>query len=283
VTVSALVSPAWLATRLDAPEVKVVDGSWYLPSMGRNEQTEYLAAHIPGAVRFPIDEVADLSTGLPHMLPDAATFSEAAGAMGLSETDTIVVYDGLGLFSAARVWWTFRVMGALDVRILDGGFPAWRVGDYPMENGDVHPAPATFHAIRNDSAVWTAERVRDREAGVQFVDLRPAARFSGEAEEPRAGLRSGHAPGSVNLPFSHLVENGRLRSAEEITGLVEGARINAGGRVVTSCGSGVTASIFNLALNEIGIEALDLYDGSWAEWGGRADLPVVSDVTVQSS
>ncbi|MBZ8132453.1 3-mercaptopyruvate sulfurtransferase [Afifella sp. IM 167] len=272
-----LVSPEWLHENLDA--VRVVDASWYLPAQGRDAKAEYREGHIPGAVYFDIDAIADTSSELPHMLPAPEKFAEAAGALGLSETSTIVVYDGMGLFSAPRVWWTLKTFGAREVRILEGGMPAWKAAGYPLEAPAPSPSPARFTPRLDAAGVADIERVRGtlNGSGEQVVDARPAARFRGEAAEPRAGLKSGHIPGSRNLPFDALFAEGepqRLVGQDRIRALFEAAGVDWQKPVVTSCGSGVTAAILSFALAAAGKEDTAVYDGSWTEWGGRTDTPV---------
>lgn len=274
-----LVSPAWLMQRLGDGQTRVVDASWYLPAQERDARAEYLAGHIPGAVFFDIDAISDRSTALPHMLPSADQFGEAAGAMGISETDTIVVYDGAGLFSAPRVWWAFRVFGAADVRVLDGGLPAWKAAGLPLERGEPTPAPARFRAVRRDEMVRDFERVGAvlRAGGEAVVDARPGPRFRGEAAEPRAGLKRGHMPGARSLPIDCLVgSSGSLVDAERITAEFAGSGIDLSRPVTATCGSGVTAAILVFALATLGKDDVALYDGSWAEWGGRDDTPIAT-------
>jgi thiosulfate/3-mercaptopyruvate sulfurtransferase len=213
-----LLSTDWLAQRLGAPDVVVVDGSSYLPTMQRDAAAEYLAGHIPGAVRFDIDAIADHSNPLPHMLPDAAQFARDVGALGIAETDTIVVYDGAGMYSAPRVWWTFRLFGAEKVFVLEGGLPKWKAEGRPLEGGAAKRAPRTFKARKNADLVASLATVRAALASssAQVVDARPAERFLGRAPEPRPGLRSGHMPGALNVPSTSVVENGTLAALEKL-------------------------------------------------------------------
>jgi thiosulfate/3-mercaptopyruvate sulfurtransferase len=273
-----LVSTAWLAERLGDPKVGIVDASWYLPTMNRDGKAEYAVRHIPGAVHFDIDAVKDTANPLPHMLPSPADFAKAVGAMGLSEDMTIVVYDGAGLFATPRVRWTFRVMGARDVRILDGGFPAWLAEGRPTESGVSAPAQRIFQATFDPAAVASLPDIRTAlsTSEAQIVDARPAARFRGEAAEPRPGLASGHMPGSFNLPFDLIVKDGRLVDRNGIRTAFSDAGVDLARPVITTCGSGVSAAILSLAMELAGTPAKSLYDGSWSEWGGRADCPVAT-------
>src|ERR1700733_13691700 len=270
-----LVSTDWLAEHLQDRNVAVVDGS-YLVLQKRDAHAEYRDGHIPGAVFFDIDVVSDHSTELPHMLPGTTHFGEAVGALGIGNDTTVVIYDSLGLYSAPRVWWTFRVFGAKKVYILDGGLPKWKSEGRPLEKGDAKPAQRKFTAEMNVGAVAMLGDVRmaltdDR---VQIVDARSPERFAGKAPEPRPGLRSGHMPRSFNVPYGRLIENGHLASRSRIEAAFTDAGVDLDKPIITSCGSGVTAAILLFALEAIGKEPHGLYDGSWAEWGSRPALPV---------
>jgi thiosulfate/3-mercaptopyruvate sulfurtransferase len=271
-----LVSTDWLESRLSAPDVVAVDASTFLPTQKRNARAEYEAGHLPGAVFFDIDAISDHSTDLPHMLPGAGQFGPAVGALGIGDGDTVVVYDSIGLYSAARVWWTFRLFGAKNVFILDGGLPKWKAEGRPLETGDSKRPPKKFNAEMNVRIVALLDDVRlavvDRSA--QIVDARSAERFRGTAPEPRPGLRAGHMPGAFNVPFDRVIEQGRLAPRERIVAAFTSAGVDLDKPIITTCGSGVTAAILTLALDSIGKQAKALYDGSWSEWGSRPDVPV---------
>jgi thiosulfate/3-mercaptopyruvate sulfurtransferase len=276
-----LISATALAARLEdrkkTPGLRIVDGSWYLPAQNRDAAAEFAAARIPGAVRLDIDAVSDKTTTLPHMLPKPEEFARVAGELGISERDDIVVYDGPGLFSSARVWWTFRVMGARNVRILEGGFDRWKAAGLPVETGaPVQPAPSVFRAAfaRDKVAAIAAIRANVHTGQATILDARPAGRFAGTVPEPRPGLRSGHMPGAKSLPADTLVSDGKLKDISELKKLFRQVSLDPEKPVITTCGSGVTAAIITLALETVGHRRHALYDGSWAEWGQADDAPV---------
>ena len=272
-----LVSTAWLAAHRSDPDLRVIDASWYLPDMGRDAKAEYKAAHIPGARFFDIDEITDSRSNLPHMAPPPEKFVSRMRAMGIGDGHQVVVYDGAGLFSAARVWWTFRLMGKTDVAVLDGGFPKWQaegreVEDMPPVLRDRHITVSRQHGLVKD-VTQVAHAAKLGEA--EIIDARSAARFKGEAPEPRPGLRSGHIPGSKNVPYASLLNpDGTMKPVADLRAVFEAAGVNLSKPAITSCGSGVTAAILSLALERLGHKNHALYDGSWAEWGMYEDLAV---------
>jgi thiosulfate/3-mercaptopyruvate sulfurtransferase len=273
-----LVSTGWLTSHLDDPNVVVLDGSYYLANAKRDAHAEFLAGHIPGAQRFDIDAVSDHANPLPHMLPSPEQFAAQVGELGVGDGMTIVLYDGVGLYGAARVWWTFRVFGADQVRVLDGGMPKWKAEGRPLETGAARPRAAkTFTARFNRALVASIDDVQKvlLSKAAQVVDARAADRFRGEAPEPRAGLRGGHMPGAFNVPFGEVLQDGRLASPDRIAAAFQNAGVDLDRPVVTSCGSGVTASILTFAIEALGKQPGRVYDGSWSEWGARQDTPVV--------
>lgn len=274
-----VVDAEWLMGQLGKPGISIVDASWYLPAQGRKARAEYDAAHIPGAVFFDQDLVVDTASPLPHTLPKPAEFAMHAGTMGISADDTIIVYDGPGMFSAPRAWWMFRTMGAPEVFILDGGFDNWKKAGNPVTAAVTRTAPCVFMTDFDERRVVFIDEMKDIVAGrsAQVADARPPGRFAGTDPEPRPGVRSGHMPGARNMPAGALSKNGYLLPVEDLRGRLEEAGIDLSKPVVTSCGSGVTAAMVTLALLSVGHGDNRLFDGSWTEWGGRSDTPVVTD------
>lgn len=272
-----LVSTAWLGAHLEDPDLRILDASWYLPQMARDARAEYAAAHIPGARFFDIDEMSDHRSALPHMAPPPEKFISRMRAMGVGDGHQVVVYDGMGIFSAARVWWTFRLMGKTDVAVLDGGLPKWRAEGRPLE--DMPPVLRDRHMtvqrqaglVKDVTQVAQASKLGDHE----ILDARSPGRFRGDEPEPRPGLRCGHIPGARNVPFQTLLNpDGTMKDAAALRAVFDAAGVDLARPVITSCGSGVTAAIINLALERIGHRDHALYDGSWAEWGMYDDLKI---------
>ncbi|XP_058105422.1 thiosulfate/3-mercaptopyruvate sulfurtransferase 1, mitochondrial-like [Magnolia sinica] len=295
-----VVSVDWLHANLRDPNVKVLDASWYMPDEQRNPLQEYQVAHIPGALFFDVDGISDRTTNLPHMLPSEEAFSAAVSALGIQNKDGLIVYDGKGIFSAARVWWMFRVFGHDKVWVLDGGLPRWRASGYDVESsasGDAilkasaaseaiekvyqgqSVGPTTFHAKLQPHLLWTLEQVKQNIEGQthQHVDARSKARFDGVAPEPRKGIRSGHVPGSKCIPFGQMLDSSQtLLPAAELAKKFEQEGISLDHPVITSCGTGVTACILALGLHRLGKTDVVVYDGSWTEWGAHSETPVTT-------
>jgi len=274
---SQICSVSELKKAIADERTKVLDCSWYLPSQNRDTHTEFLQHHIVGSQFFHIDRICDSNTDLPHMLPTADEFASAVSTLGISDTDDVVVYDSAGLFSAARVWWMFRVFGHHSVRVLNGGLPEWIKAGGVLSNVPNVPPTGLFGAELNAELVASkALLVSNCESPIYTVlDARSTARFSGQAPEPRAGLPSGSMPNSVSLPFNELLENGGLKTVTQLRSLFSELGISESSEVVTSCGSGVTAAILTLALAECGFGLKRLYDGSWAEWGSADDTTII--------
>ncbi len=274
----ALVDTAWVADHLDDPQVRVVDGSWHLPSTGRNGHDEYLAAHIPGAVYFDIDAVCDPDSTLPHMLPTADAFGAAVGEMGIGNDNRVVVYDSVGLASAPRVWWMFRAFGHDNVAVMTGGFRAWQSEGRPVTADVPSPAAAAFAAQLNDNMVRSIEQLRANiDSGAELVlDARAPGRFNGTEPEIRPGVRSGHIPGSGNLPYPEIIdaEAGTFVSSTDLRNAFDAQGATGLQPVTTTCGSGVTACILGLGMHLIGRDNWAVYDGSWTESGGSDDTPI---------
>jgi len=272
-----LVSTAWLAAHLSDPDLRVLDGSYYLADMGRDAKAEYDAAHIPGARFFDIDEISDHRSELPHMVPPVEKFMSRMRAMGVGDGHQVVVYDGAGLFSAARVWWLFRLMGKTDVAVLDGGFPKWQAEGHPIEDmppivRDRHmTVTRQNHLVRDVTQVAAASKLRDHE----IIDARSPSRFTGAEQEARPGLRSGHIPGSKNVHYRTLLnDDGTMKDVDGLRAVFAAAEVDLSKPIITTCGSGVTAAILYLALERMGQDRVSLYDGSWSEWGRYDELKV---------
>ena len=273
----AVVSTDWLAKHLGERDLRVVDGTWHMPQLGRDARAEFVREHIPGAVFFDIDEVADHATPLPHMLPTADAFAEAVGALGIGSDDRVVVYDVRGVISAARVWWTFRAFGHDAVAVLDGGLRVWKTEGRPVASGEPSPTRRRFRAKLRPELVRDLAAIRANLStrAEQIVDARSRGRFTGAEPEPRAGLRRGHIPDSLNVPYETLNRpDGTLLPPEALRAAFSGAGVDLGQPITTTCGSGVTACVLALALHLIGRSDVAVYDGSWTEWGGRADTSV---------
>jgi thiosulfate/3-mercaptopyruvate sulfurtransferase len=276
-THDALVSTDWLAEHLGAPDVKVIDATWFLPTVQRDARAEHEAAHIPGAVFFDIDDIADDESPLPHMLPSPAKFSSRVRKLGLGDGTRIVAYDDNRFSASARAWWMFRAFGHEDVAVLDGGLARWRAEGRPVDDAKVTPKEAHFTARQNNFLLRDLEQVRANLVSRrdQVIDARSAGRFAGTEPEPRPGLRGGHIPGSLSLPHTELIAaDGTLLPETELRRRFEASGLEAKRPAVTSCGSGVTAAILALALHRLGVPDAAVYDGSWTEWGGRTDTPI---------
>jgi thiosulfate/3-mercaptopyruvate sulfurtransferase len=277
---NALVSTKWLAENLTKANVKIIDASWYMPAEQRNPSAEFVDAHLPGAQFFDIDGIADKNSDLPHMLPTAAEFARDVGKLGISNQDHVICYDGGYMASASRAWWTFRAFGHNSVSVLDGGSKKWLQEKRDMESGAAQPMSAHFNAELQPGLVRDIDDVLSlvttAKGQEQIIDARSSGRFHGSDAEPRAGLRGGHMPGALNVPTPMVLnENGTMKAERDLQGVFAATGFAYDRPVVTTCGSGITASLLALALFLIGHEDVAVYDGSWTEWGGRTDTPIV--------
>jgi thiosulfate/3-mercaptopyruvate sulfurtransferase len=275
-----VVSTSWLAQHLNTPDIAIIDASWHMPNTGRSAKAEFLKERISGAQFFDIDEIADTESPLPHMLPSPEKFASRVRKLGIGDGKKVIAYDTVGLYSAARAWWMFRVFGHDDVAILDGGLPKWKAEGYPLEDG-----PAVKPQERHFTARYQAMMVRDRDemmkavstSSTQIADARSPGRFRADEPEPRPGTRGGHMPGARNVHYATLLKpDGTLKSREEIAAVFAAAGVDVTKPVVTSCGSGVTAAILTLGLEILGARGHALYDGSWMDWGSAKDTPVAT-------
>jgi len=272
-----IVSTDWLAQNLSSPNIRILDGSWHLPTENRDPFAEFTTEHIQGAQFFDIDDICDTTSDLPHMIPSADQFAQQVAALGISDDSQVVVYGTVGLFSAARVWWLFHYFGHTNVAVLDGGLKQWKAQGHDTTNQLAVAQPAQLSATAQPHMERKAVDVLDasQTQSAQILDARAPARFRGEAPEPRAGLRAGHMPNAINVFFKSLLnEDGTLQSDAALKATFESQGVDLNKPIITSCGSGVTASVLMLALHKIGHTDNALYDGSWSEWGGLSEYPV---------
>lgn len=279
-TTDPLVSTEWLADNLNSPRVKVLDASFKLPGVTPLPKDDFLAAHIPGAAFFDVDAVADHSTSLPHMFPSADQFGRDVGALGISNNDTVVIYDAGGWVAGPRAWWMFLSFGHANVRVLDGGLKKWQAEGRAVASGEAAPKPATFKATFDPKRVRSMQQLIGNleSRAEQVIDARPTPRFEGTVAEPRPGLRSGHIPGARSVPYAGLFDatTGAMKPLDDLRAAFASAGVDLAKPIVTSCGSGVSAGVLTLALYRLGVADTALYDGSWSEWGEQGGPPVAT-------